>query len=300
MYDLCVRVAFLLALAACGRIRFDARPLDAAVDVAADSACTWSAFSTPQRLPAIVQTTADDWFASPSLGGTEIDFYSYRGGAPSKIMYTPTDPYAVPVARTELTSGTNDLKWPSLSDDGLDIIYDVYNGAVFELWEGTRASTGDLFSSLTRLASVDTTAETFSASLSADGLRMLYSSDVTGPELIYEVTRATRASPFTLDTVHSELAAVGGDLSVTGTLSADGLDIFFASKPAGDFKIYTAHRTVLGGAFGPPQVVPELDSAGDDIGPHLSLDGTTLYMNYNTISSGGADADLYAATRTCN
>jgi hypothetical protein len=63
--------------------------------------------------------------------------------------------------------------------------------------------------------------------------------------------------------------------------------------------IYTAHRPALDQPFSTPVLVPELSSARDDNGVRLSRDGKTMYLNYDTLTSGGANADLYSATRTC-
>jgi hypothetical protein len=85
-------------------------------------------------------------------------------------------------------------------------------------------------------------------------------------------------------------------------LSTDGLEIFFASnRPGGKggFDVYTSRRPALDQPFAPPTVVTEVNSALDDVGPRISSDGTTLYLNYDSITAGGGDADMWTATRSC-
>jgi len=57
----------------------------------------------------------------------------------------------------------------------------------------------------------------------------------------------------------------------------------------GTRKLWYATRADPTGAFGTPQVVPNVDN-GDD-GPHLSSDGCRLYFT----SQRGGSADIYVA-----
>jgi hypothetical protein len=292
-----VRVLAWIAVAGCGRIAFDVRPPDGS-PAPPDVACTWTAFSAPQPLLAIVQSPVDDWFPMEAAG--ELYFYSYRGANVAEIYHAPIAPFGAPVVESELAQGTNDIKWPAVSDDGLVIIYGAYDGTYFHLWQGTRAAPGDVFSSLAPLAVINSSVDDYAPSLSADGLRLVFGSDRSGPQMLYETSRPDRASPFAPPQAHPELDLMGaGSVTSNGTLSPDALDVWYAAFTTTDFQVYTAHRSAPDQMFSTPHLVPELSSAMDDLGLHLSADGTTMFLDYDTHAPGGQNSDMWSATRAC-
>jgi hypothetical protein len=295
-----VRAAALFVIAACGRIDFDGKaPRDAALD----TACTFGAFSTPAPLPAVLQSTDDDWAATPTLGGKQLFFFSYRaGGAGSSDIWQSTQAggaFGTPVRVAELDTPGSETAM-TLTDDALDIVF----GRDGDLYEATRPSAGGMFGAATALAINSTTADG-DPFLSADGLRLVFASSRIGPDQhgldLFETTRPARTAEFAMPVELHELNSDNDDSSPT--LSADGLEIFFASRrpsvtsPA---DIYTARRPAIDQPFGAPVVVPELSSTRDDVLPRLSRDGATIYLNYNTVTQGGANADLDSAVRSCN
>jgi len=83
------------------------------------------------------------------------------------------------------------------------------------------------------------------------------------------------------------------------TMTPDGRELYvvrrLASTMAGD--ILVASRADTAAGWGPLTPVTELNSSGDDSGPHLSHDGTAIL--FNSIRSGGlGDHDAFAATRS--
>lgn len=287
--------AYYLALAACGRVGFDARQ-DAAAPP--DAACTWSAFSAPQKLPAVVQSAADDWFPTPTLG--ELYFYSYPTGH-AEIYHAPSNPYGAAAEVVALEQGTNDVKWPTLTGDALVIVYAAYDGSLYHLWQATRATTMDAYGNAVMLPELVAPANDFAPWISADGLRLYFSSERSGAPMIYETNRPDRASAFTVPVAHPELQlSTSGSVTTGPTLSADGRELFYSSVTANGFDVYTAHRDTLDTAFGTATLVPELSSPLDDLGTRLSSDGTTMYLNYDAVANGGANSDMWFATRTCN
>jgi len=294
-----VRSAALLVLAACGRIGFDG----IAVDSAPDAGCTFGPFSSPTLLPAVLQSTDDDWAATPTLGGSDIYMFSFRvGSAGGSDIWHATQAngtFGMPVRVAELDTTGNETAM-TLTDDALDIVF----GRDGDLLEATRPATDQPFGAASSLAINSQTADG-DPFLSADGLRLVFASSRIGPDQhgldVFETTRPSRTAAFALPVELHELNSDGDDFSPT--LSADGLEIFFASRrptTASPADIYTARRPALDQPFGAPVVVRELSSTRDDVLPRLSLDGTTIYLDYNTVTSGGANADLYAATRSCN
>ena len=298
MYDLCVRVALLVA-AGCGRLAFDQRAADASLGDGADArACTWSAFSAPLQLPAIVQSGADDWFPTPSLGS--LLFYSYRGTSYGQIFEAARDPLGTPAIHGELSQGTFDIKWPTLTNDGLTIIYGAFDGVGFNLWQASRAAPTGAFSSPAQL-SISAGSYDFSGFVSGDGLRLVFISERDGSAMLYETTRGDRSAAFATPRAHAELGiSSSGGPNAGPTMSADGLDVYYSASPSGQYDVYTAHRTALDQPFGAGQLVPELSGPGDDIGLRLSAEGDVMYLNSDAMANGGGNAQMWTATRTCN
>jgi hypothetical protein len=294
-----VRSAALLVIAACGRIGFDAASPDAG---SPDAACTFGPFSTPAPLPAALQSTDDDWAPTPTNGGREIYFFSFRaGGAGGSDVWRATQTggtFGAPIRVAELDTAGNEGV-TTLTDDALDIVFDRDG----DMFEATRASDSVPWGPATALA-INSASADGDPFLSADGLRLVFSSSRIGPDQhgldLFETTRTSRDAPFATPVELHELDTDGDDFSPT--LSADGLEIFFASRrptTASQADIYSARRPTLDQPFGTPAIVPELSSPRDDVLPRLSRDGTTIYLNYNTLAMGGANADLDGAGRSC-
>ena len=293
-----MRAASLLVIAACGRIGFDGIASDARPD-----ACAFGPWSAPVPLPAIVQSMDDDWGATPTLAGSDVYFYSFRNGAGDSDIWHAVRPtattFAAPVRVAELATARSEGTL-TLTDDALEILF-AREG---DILEATRGSTAEMFGAATTIA-INSPSSDGDPFVSADGLRLVFASSRIGPDVhgldLFEATRPSRSAEFGAPVELHELNTDNDDFAPT--LSADGLEIFFASRTidhAPTDEIYTARRPALDRPFDAPVVVPELSSARDDVLPRLSLDDTTIYLDYNTITAGGANADLYSATRSCN
>lgn len=135
-----------------------------------------------------------------------------------------------------------------------------------------------------------------------DGTVMPLSSKRHGGKLyqIYLSIRPDRASAWTAPTQEGLVAINSASFqSADGFLSADGLELYFASnRDAADelatSDLYVARRPALRAAFGSPQLLVDLRSDRDDRMPWLSPDGATLYFASNRSGSYA----LYRATRS--
>jgi len=297
-----MRVALVAcALAGCGRFDFDTAARDATAD-----ACTLGAFTPPTELPGPIQSPDDDWYPTPTLGETQLYFHSYRTGSLGADLWYATradiaSPFDTPIRIVELAT-TDDENMPTLTEDALDLIYAIDPAAgPSDLWETQRANTTDSWPAPVAVAGVNGASTDTSPFIDAEGLRLVFASsgrsDGVGGLDLYETTRADRQSPFQ-PVVHLDTLASAQD-DFAPTLSADGLEIIFSSTRSGNAHIYKARRPTLEQPFAAPSPIAAVTSMMDDVGSRLAPNGRTLYFNYNTLTAGGANADLWTSTRAC-
>ncbi|HYS20160.1 MAG TPA: hypothetical protein VEO73_03645 [Gemmatimonadales bacterium] len=87
-------------------------------------------------------------------------------------------------------------------------------------------------------------------------------------------------------------------------ISRDGLSLYISTSRPGGFKggldIWVSHRDSVGAPWGPPQHLgPNINSAGNDLAPTLTLDGHWMYF-HSTGRGGCGDADLFVSHRQDN
>lgn len=281
-------VAGLLALGGCGRIDFDP---------ASDAACAFGPFSAPVLAPGPIQTSGADWYPTPTADGLALYFYNFNilSGDFYIVAATranTTDEFSAQRDLPELDTAM-DEKAPTLTADERSIVFARHVPGISNLYEATRSSTAATFAPAVLLDAVTMSDTEIDPWLSPDGLRLMYS----GATHIMESTRTDRSAPWQPPVTFSELDV--GMVHVSPTLSADGLELFYSAGTMGQLDVYTSTRLSVTAPFAPPQVVPSLSSARDDVGLRLSIDGTTLYLNYDTLSGGGDDANIWIATRAC-
>lgn len=304
-----MRVLAWVAVLGCGRLDFDARSAsgDATTsdaqhfDVA--PACTnFGPFAPPAMLA--VQTPNDDWMATPTRGGLELFWYMCDTSG-CHLMHASraslADPFGAPAQLTELAVGSNQVA-PSLTADGLMIVFASDRTGSYHLMWSTRPTPADLFGAPMDLAGTSggTGVIDRDPALSPDGLRLMFMSmRNSGQGHLFETTRAAITDPFATPVEVTSIEAATQEAGPT--LTADGLELFFTSPrgAVGAFDIYHATRASLAQPFGNVQLVPELSSPMDDQVSAISGDGATVYLNYDTVFAGGANAALDTATRGC-
>ncbi len=85
-----------------------------------------------------------------------------------------------------------------------------------------------------------------------------------------------------------------------GSISSDGLSLYFRSNPSGSFKddIYVSTRTTTDDAWGTPvKLGPPVNSSGLDAGAIISTDGLSLYFTSLNRAGGYGSLDVWVATR---
>jgi hypothetical protein len=132
--------------------------------------------------------------------------------------------------------------------------------------------------------------------LSADGLTIYFYSGRTPTVGGFDIWTATRATEQALWTTPSDVMAINSAVEDrVPWISDDGLTIGFASARAGGpggLDLWWAMRATPTATFDPPQLIPNVNTPGNELGSMLSASGLDLY-----IVSGGAGLDIFVATR---
>jgi hypothetical protein len=303
-----VRAVLVLAVG-CGRIHFAAHgdAGDAAVD-APGPCMVWGAFGVPTRV-AELSSPFDDWDPAITPDGTlafTSDWTNAEGFSVAQHDRTSTDqPFSNAQRLALQTSTSNWILEPSISADG-NTLYVTYEIVPNSNYIGFAVRTGPTtFGPAQIIPELQNGNFNHEPWISRDELRLYYTTnnippDTTGNTQLVVAERATVTSPFGAPQLLDGVQSPSND-SGPG-LSGDELEMFFVSDRPGGFggyDVYRATRTDRTAGFGTVEAVPALDSPMDEAGPELSGDGTTLYYNYNTVRNGGANADVWAATRTC-
>lgn len=147
---------------------------------------------------------------------------------------------------------------------------------VEDIWRATRDQPEGPWTLVARVDELSTDANETGASISLDGLTLVFSRDVGGRNFdLFIATRPDRDAPFDPPVAIAELNT--GASESPGQLSLDGLTLYFASDRGGDFDIFTATRPSRFEPFGPPEPVPAASAVDrDELSPTISADGNEL------------------------
>jgi hypothetical protein len=282
---------WFVAIAACGRIGFDATG-DSTGDARADSSTPdiaplgpFGTFGTPVMLSLL--SSGGDVAPTIASADTELIWSSLRAGPDHSLWFatrpSPLGGWSAP-AMVALTTMTGAVTEPSLSADGLTLYFDDY----VDVFSSTRAQVGGAWS--TPAIVPELVSDFRGPDFGVDDLRLVAFRESV-PDL-YEWSRPDRSSGWGTPRRLDELSSS----STEGfpSLRSDGLEILFSSDRGGNERIYRATRPSLDEPFGAPEVIdidPLLDTQteGD---PELSADGTTLYF-----VAGSGSLALYVSVR---
>jgi len=246
---------------------------------------------TSQRDPFLTPDETTIYFNALSQGVTHI-YSATRAGV--------ADPFGAVMQDSALDSGQNESKF-TMTSDGLDAIYssDRNGGAGgADLWETTRLDTTQDFgmSNEVNLTKVDTAGDEYDPELLGNGLELYFAPISTSPQTIYVTTRAALGQKFATPTPVTELNSGDGDADPAPSFD-DTIILFTSARPASlpGKNLWYATRSTTALPFGPPQLVPDLNSGVDDGDPWLSEDGCRVYFTRdNTIT--GTTFRVYVAS----
>ena len=175
--------------------------------------------------------------------------------------------------------------WPSVSGDGLTLVYNSASPAA-DLFVTTRASTTDMFVPGTAIAALNTADREASPMLTRSGGGVYFSRYMPA---VGSVEVASWPAPTPSQTI-GELAF--GDIIYGPTLSADERTMYFA-RGVSATSIYVAQRASPTAVFDAPVLVQELSSPASNNPTWLSTDQCRLYFE----SDRSGLSRLYIAER---
>jgi hypothetical protein len=283
-----------------------ASPRDCRAAAGDGAPCQPGPFAAADVVPG-VNSASDDWGPALTADGRELYFASWRGPT-SEIWVASragaTGDFELPErVFAELTADLRDMA-PAVTADGLALVFaSNRGGAVDDLWIATREERGDPFGDPQPLGGVNEPESEWSPWLSSDRLRLYFASSRPG-SVGFDIFLARRDEPdgpFRSPSPIADLSSDGADRWIR--LSEDEREAFVASNRAGgegNLDLYRFARAEPDGIFGDPEPLAALNTAGDDVGPFLSGDGRSLYVNTGADMSGGALADVSVAIRSCD
>jgi Tol biopolymer transport system component len=252
--------------------------------------------------PVVSFDDATLYFASGPPNG--VDYALWAATRPS-----PDAAFEAPVELTALNTAGSEVA-PDPSSDGQVLYFaSTRDGGLgdYDLWYAVRSDAGLAFDSPSRDETLNAEGWDCDPAMSADQ-RSIYFSSVrpvdAGQRDLWSATRPSSTSPFAAPEPLAALNSAGDDFDPS--LSADGLELFFASVRDGQRHIWVARRGP-GESFVSAEPVGEINTDGTEIdggtgaeewAPGLSPDGRTLYFVTNRAGTLGS-TDIWSATRSC-
>jgi hypothetical protein len=260
-------------------------------------------WSTPTLL-ANVNSTATDGSPNLSFDGLTLYFaqYTINGGDIHRATRTSVyGTFGTPVHLPELSSPQEDWS-PCTRLDDLEIFWSSQRpggpGGPYDLWRADRASTSVPFNTPVLVAELNTAANEFGPSLTADGLRIYFTTDRPGglgSTDIWTATRPNWSSPFGTATPVTELNSTAADRDTR--VSPDNLVFFFSSgRPGGvgTDDLWMASRVSPLLPFGTPINLTAVNAPETERNPAVAMFTDELIFG-STRPGGPGGRDLYSS-----
>lgn len=189
---------------------------------------------------------------------------------------------------------------PSLTPDELTLfLTQTSPGGDRDLYMATRDDPSESFDAPVALASLNSADNDAAASISADGLTvMFHSRRIVGEgQHLYVATRPSMLAPFGAPALIGGAASpTAGSDDMQAFLTSDGQELWFASNRQGNLDIYRASRSSTG--FADPVEVTVLGSPSPEQHVMLSDDRLTIYFASNRDGFGSRGGfDVYRSHR---
>lgn len=284
----------VLALAACGRVGFDATG-----DALATSDASPVAFDAPFSAPVLISELAGpDDEDDPSLTGDLLELYYSSSVPTSDSLWKATRPsVASPWSTPELVAPINaggKVNNPKVSLDGLTLYFSstrAPSAGGSDLWVSTRASRADDWSAPTRITELASAVDDYEPYVLPGNLTMYFTRKIGNNGEPVRTNRPNTSLGFrvAIEVPGIEQTGYEGGCFVT----PDELGILFHSDRGADRDIYRATKAVFSDPFSPAVPLTELDMGMKEEDPWLSPDGHVLFFAANPTGQ----YDLYMATR---
>lgn len=242
-----------------------------------------AAFGAPVAVGGL-DGTADEGGAG--LSADERTVYFHRL-APGGDLFSATrgdaaGTFGTAAALTALNQTSADELSPSVSADGLMMVFTSNRGGTLDLFLADRDTTGGAFAVVSQIVALNSGSADTDGYLTADAGEVWFASDRDGD---FDLFRATASgSTFDTDLPVTELNTGGPDTNPVVT--DDGLTIFFERDTA----IFTATRATASGAF---SGVTQLTALGAGSPVSVSPGGCRLYFE----SDRAGNTDIFVAAR---
>lgn len=305
------RLIYVLLISGCGSVSekspdaagMGSGGFDAQFDGPAPPACNLTApFGTPTPVAGVNSNSTDEW-GWLSADGLTIYFDSVASGGSDYNLYSATrastsDPFSN-VQQLGIGNTTDAENRAVVRGDGLELYFQrTPPQAPTHIYKVNRTTTADPFPNSPQLVpGINGQTADSNPWISADGLTLYMTSTRNGTYDIFKATRSIITSDFGTPVPVGELNSnVVDDAPV---LSADGLEIFFASnRPSSNRNnIWHATRSTTSDGFGTPTMISELSSdPTEDYPTWVSPDRCTLFFTSDR-GGGNGGYDIWMAKR---
>lgn len=272
---------------------------DPADPVPPPDAAAGCSLAAPFGAPTLVAGLDPDAHASsPRVSPDELAVY-FTGHDPeagSQIMRATRGSRDQPFGRAEEVPGVNSElndNDPSVSSDGLTLVFHTGRGGDNDVWWAKRANTGVEFGAPTAVPGIATEAYEGQGFFHVASGELYFVSNRGGD---YDLFRAKLEGDGFGDVAPvSELNTSDGEF--LPFLSADGLTILFSSTregTKGGQDLYLATRASPTSVFGAPTPIDELNTSAAEQAGSLSSDGCRIYFSRE---GGPGGQQLFTAER---
>ncbi len=235
-------------------------------------------------------------------GETFADWPTLPPGSSADILTSSDWDWTEPVNLGRVINSSSDDGGPTLTADGLTLVFHSKREGGFgmdDLWISTRDSVEDQWGTPANLGStVNTVFDETNPSISADGLILVFHSDINSASEnndLWMITRPSRSdawsAPMNLSDLNSDSFEIGP------ALSADGLSLVFTSGRSGNSELWESHRAALDAPWSPPRNLGSvINSPAFQGWSELSRDGLSLIFNSNR-TGGSPSGPIWITTR---